>query len=277
MLDKQPPSSSPLNAHASSSRLNGDSVAPLSPSAAYKEATSAPLTLNEQMARRFPDIESLSSSSVERAQGKLRADLDSIDGEIDTLMAALRNEHASAKLSDSGGIQFAVRQLFDQLEKIRKKAASSESTVREITGDIRTLDTAKRNIVGSMTAIKRLQMLGEWSRDADARPKIDQTPCTPSQNPELQGSKHLPLRATFEKLPRLWRQPKLCRRLSRRTWGLKECQWSGEISTTLSSSSEQQQWRHTRDCQFSKRICGEKEPAGVANTPFLLSTAQLPA
>lgn len=161
VLDKQQPSSSPVNAHASSSRINGDSFVPVSPSASFKDNTSTPLTLNEQMARRFPDIESLSSSSVDRVQGKLRADLDSIDGEIDTLMTALRNEHASAKLSDSGGIQSAVRQLFDQLEKIRKKAASSESTVREITGDIRTLDTAKRNIVGSMTAIKRLQMLGE--------------------------------------------------------------------------------------------------------------------
>lgn len=122
-------------------------------------SSSRPETLTERLARQFPDASSVSSSSFDRAQAKARRKLDTIDAEIESLMAALRQEQRSSRFSQSGSIQASVRQLFDQLEKIRVKAASSESTVREITGDIRMLDTAKNNLVGSMTALKRLQML----------------------------------------------------------------------------------------------------------------------
>lgn len=44
---------------------------------------------------------------------------------------------------------------------IRDAATESEAVVREITRDIQSLDLAKRNLVASMNALKRFQMLGE--------------------------------------------------------------------------------------------------------------------
>lgn len=69
------------------------------------------------------------------------------------------NLHRSS-LGESSNSQTSLHHLLGQLSAIREKAADSESTVREITGDIRSLDTAKKNLVGSITALRRLQMLG---------------------------------------------------------------------------------------------------------------------
>lgn len=44
---------------------------------------------------------------------------------------------------------------------IREKASESEAVVRNITKDIQALDVGKKNLILSMTALKRLQMLGE--------------------------------------------------------------------------------------------------------------------
>lgn len=108
----------------------------------------------------------------------MRLQLAALDTDIESLMATLRREQPSGRLSDTNGsVHIAVKQLFQQLERIRTKAASSESTVREITGEIRTLDTAKNNLVGSITALKRLQMLGEQTIDS-ARNK-SQALCSP--------------------------------------------------------------------------------------------------
>lgn len=43
---------------------------------------------------------------------------------------------------------------------IRDAATESEVVVRHITRDIQSLDLAKRNLVASMNALKRFQMLG---------------------------------------------------------------------------------------------------------------------
>lgn len=42
---------------------------------------------------------------------------------------------------------------------IREKASESEAVVRRITSEIQALDRAKANLIASMTALKRLQML----------------------------------------------------------------------------------------------------------------------
>lgn len=44
---------------------------------------------------------------------------------------------------------------------IREKASESEAVVRNITKDIQALDVGKKNLILSMTTLKRLQMLGE--------------------------------------------------------------------------------------------------------------------
>lgn len=46
------------------------------------------------------------------------------------------------------------------MSRIREKATESEAVVRNITKDIQVLDTAKKNLILSMTTLKRLQMLG---------------------------------------------------------------------------------------------------------------------
>jgi hypothetical protein len=50
--------------------------------------------------------------------------------------------------------------LLGQMSIIREKATESEAVVRNITKDIQVLDTAKKNLILSMTTMKRLQMLG---------------------------------------------------------------------------------------------------------------------
>lgn len=49
------------------------------------------------------------------------------------------------------------------MSRIREKATESEAVVRNITKDIQVLDLAKKNLILSMTTLKRLQMLGTCS------------------------------------------------------------------------------------------------------------------
>ena len=48
------------------------------------------------------------------------------------------------------------------MSRIREKATESEAVVRNITREIQVLDLAKKNLILSMTTLKRLQMLGEY-------------------------------------------------------------------------------------------------------------------
>jgi vacuolar protein sorting-associated protein 53 len=53
-----------------------------------------------------------------------------------------------------------LQELLSQMHRIREKATESEAIVRDITKDIQVLDLAKKNLILSMTALKRFQMLG---------------------------------------------------------------------------------------------------------------------
>ena len=55
-----------------------------------------------------------------------------------------------------------LKELLSQVTAIRDAATESEVVVRDITRDIQSLDLAKRNLVASMNALKRFQMLGEY-------------------------------------------------------------------------------------------------------------------
>ena len=46
------------------------------------------------------------------------------------------------------------------MSRIREKATESEAVVRNITKEIQVLDLVKKNLIVSMTTLKRLQMLG---------------------------------------------------------------------------------------------------------------------
>ena len=56
-----------------------------------------------------------------------------------------------------------VKDLLGQISRIREKATESEAVVRNITKEIQVLDLAKKNLILSMTTLKRLQMLGTSS------------------------------------------------------------------------------------------------------------------
>ena len=55
--------------------------------------------------------------------------------------------------------QTAIVQLFSQIREIKDKAGESETMVKEITRDIKQLDTAKRNLTTAITTLNHLHML----------------------------------------------------------------------------------------------------------------------
>ncbi len=89
-------------------------------------------------------------------QAVLRLQIRSCRAQISELTAELETEIDANRMTQ---VQQAIAALLEQLLLIREKARESENVVKEITRDIRSLDIAKRNVVSSMTALKRLQML----------------------------------------------------------------------------------------------------------------------
>ena len=59
-------------------------------------------------------------------------------------------------------IWICLQDLLGQMSRIREKATESEAVVRDITKDIQVLDLAKKNLILSMTTLKRLHMLGAY-------------------------------------------------------------------------------------------------------------------
>jgi vacuolar protein sorting-associated protein 53 len=55
-----------------------------------------------------------------------------------------------------------LQELLGQTTRIKEKALESETIVKEITRDIQTLDKGKKNLTGSITVLRRLQMLGVY-------------------------------------------------------------------------------------------------------------------
>lgn len=64
-----------------------------------------------------------------------------------------------------------LKDLLTQVSEIRDAATESESVVRDITRDIQSLDLAKKNLIASMNALKRFQMLGT-SSSASSLPRL---------------------------------------------------------------------------------------------------------
>ncbi|KAK0526561.1 Vacuolar protein sorting-associated protein 53 [Tilletia horrida] len=106
----------------------------------------------------FPDAEDDAPSleDISQVHERLRAQLSATEAQVDALIVELKEEQDVGRMSK---VQGAIAALLNQLAIIREEARESEMVVREITRDIRSLDTAKKNVVASMTALKRLQML----------------------------------------------------------------------------------------------------------------------
>lgn len=125
-----------------------------------------PPSLTAQITELFPSTDSVTPAHVERRQAEIRHELAEQERCIEALLAALvrRQQEQAQDGTEAAALQKApvearVEALLKQLATIREKARKSEEVVRDITREIRNLDTCKRNVVASMTALKRLQML----------------------------------------------------------------------------------------------------------------------
>ncbi|KAG8906708.1 Vacuolar protein sorting-associated protein 53 [Tulasnella sp. 403] len=102
----------------------------------------------------FPDESSL--SELEAIQAKLATQQQELQSEIDVLRGELRKNQDPGRMQL---IQELISELLSQMNRIREKATESEAIVQNITREIQVLDLAKKNLVTSVTALKRLQML----------------------------------------------------------------------------------------------------------------------
>ena len=75
---------------------------------------------------------------------------------VSAIADTLRNKSMSFQLTT----YITAQDLLGQMSRIREKATESEAVVRNITKEIQMLDLAKKNLILSMTTLKRLQMLG---------------------------------------------------------------------------------------------------------------------
>ncbi|KAI0084909.1 Vps53-like protein [Irpex rosettiformis] len=102
----------------------------------------------------FPNEESL--GQLETVQAHLAQNELQLQQEIKSLQDELRKEQDPSRMQS---IQEMISDLLGQMSRIREKATESEAVVRNITKEIQMLDLAKKNLILSMTTLKRLQML----------------------------------------------------------------------------------------------------------------------
>ncbi|CEQ41324.1 SPOSA6832_03023 [Sporobolomyces salmonicolor] len=102
----------------------------------------------------IPDEQALSQAPLVTLL--LRSKIQEIRMEIQGLTEMLERDQDPGRMSE---IQELIGDLLSQVTAIRDAATESEVVVRDITRDIQSLDLAKRNLVASMNALKRFQML----------------------------------------------------------------------------------------------------------------------
>lgn len=133
---------------------NGDPIH--LPSYSLADRSSLKSQLDQLLSSTTTQDEQISLGSIDRVQAILRLQIRACREQITQLTAELEAEIDTNRMTQ---VQQAIAALLEQLLLIREKARESENVVKEITRDIRSLDIAKRNVVFSMTALKRLQML----------------------------------------------------------------------------------------------------------------------
>ncbi|TFK66526.1 hypothetical protein BDN72DRAFT_844204 [Pluteus cervinus] len=102
----------------------------------------------------FPEESSL--AHIEAVNNKLANTQRELQNEINSLQRELQESQDPNRMQF---IQEMISDLLGQMSRIREKATESEAVVRNITKDIQVLDLAKKNLILSMTTLKRLQML----------------------------------------------------------------------------------------------------------------------
>ncbi|KAF8893571.1 Vps53-like protein [Infundibulicybe gibba] len=102
----------------------------------------------------FPNEASL--ENLDTVQVKLANDQVELKKDVEALERGLQQNHNPERMQS---IQEMISDLLGQMSRIREKATESEAVVKSITKDIQVLDLAKKNLILSMTTLKRLQML----------------------------------------------------------------------------------------------------------------------
>ena len=97
-------------------------------------------------------------SSVSAVSGQLQTYQSSLDTSISSLVTAQTTSDSDSvrRIQDA---KSELAALFAKIEGVRERALETERTITEMTADIKRLDSTKRNLTLSMTALKRLQML----------------------------------------------------------------------------------------------------------------------
>ncbi|OUC46796.1 hypothetical protein D917_01553, partial [Trichinella nativa] len=104
----------------------------------------------------FPSEPSL--GHVGQVMADVQRQIDQVDQEISDIL-----EKQSVAQLDSEALleqtKQAMRELFGRIMDIKRQTDMSETTVKEITRDIRQLDLAKKNLTASITTLNHLHML----------------------------------------------------------------------------------------------------------------------
>lgn len=97
-------------------------------------------------------------SSVPAVSSSLQRYQDDLDDDISALVTAqtTSNSDSVQRIQDA---KAELAELFAKIEGVRERALETERAITDMTADIKRLDSTKRNLTLSMTALKRLQML----------------------------------------------------------------------------------------------------------------------
>ncbi|KAK5738553.1 Vacuolar protein sorting-associated protein 53 [Elasticomyces elasticus] len=97
-------------------------------------------------------------STVPKVSAALRRHQDELDRDINSLVRAQTTTDSDSvrRIQDA---RAELEDLFAKIEGVRGKALETERAITEMTADIKRLDSTKKNLTLSMTALKRLQML----------------------------------------------------------------------------------------------------------------------
>jgi len=114
------------------------------------------LDVVEYINKLFPTEQSL--SGLDETMSDLNCQVVSIEEDMREMVRSQTavGGDAAAALEEA---QSAIIQLFSQIRDIKNKAGESESMVKEITRDIKQLDTAKKNLTSAITTLNHLHML----------------------------------------------------------------------------------------------------------------------
>jgi vacuolar protein sorting-associated protein 53 len=97
-------------------------------------------------------------SAVSKVSASIQRHQDDLDADISALVTAqtTSDNDSVRRIQDA---KAELGELFAKIEGVRERALQTERTITEMTADIKRLDSTKKNLTLSMTALKRLQML----------------------------------------------------------------------------------------------------------------------